>query len=108
MFGGPIITECAPWDLSCTLNDQFGNQSSVTRVYPWMKNLPKSTITKDDLAFQEYIIYLKYDLDLWQRGLRGESLTQREKAYFYKLGTLAMGSEGFNDLYQSMPINNKI
>ena len=40
-----------------------------------MKSLPKSTITKDDLAFQEYIIYLKYDLDLWQRGLRGETLT---------------------------------
>ena len=70
--------------------------------------MPKSTITKDDLAFQEYIIYLKYDLELWKRGLSGATLTTRERAYFYKLGGLAMGSEGFNDLYQSMPINNKL
>ena len=108
MFGGPIITDCAPWDLPCTLDDQFGNQSSVTRVYAWMKGMPKSRLTKDDLAFQEYIIYLKYDLDLWRRGLSGGSLTSSERAYFYKLGSLAMGSEGFNDLYQSLPINNKL
>ena len=39
-----------------------------------MYNMPKSTLKVEEIAKTEYIIYLKYDLDLWTRGLNGSNL----------------------------------
>lgn len=64
-----------------------------------MKDMPKSTLTNEDLVMQEYIILLKYDLELWQKGFSGQSLSQKDRELFHELGSLVFGSEGFNDLY---------
>ena len=76
MFGGPQgLNECFPWDLSCTLKDFYGEKTSaLTDEYPYMSGMPKSTLTSEELARTDYIIFLKYDLSLWQRGLNGQNI----------------------------------
>ena len=50
MFGGPVgVTECDPWDLPCTLLDQYGNTNSAATEYPYMAAMPKSTLTSAEL-----------------------------------------------------------
>ena len=71
--------------------------------------MPKSTLTLVELGKTEYIVYLKYDLNLWTRGLTGKSLIGiQQLTSFHTLGYLVMGAEGFNDLYQSIEINNRV
>ena len=64
-----------------------------------MAGMPRSTLTVDEIAQQEYIIYLKYDLPLWQSGLAGQPLSESRRRSFHNLGSLVMGAEGFNSLY---------
>ena len=44
-----------------------------------MTAMPKSSLTKEELKQQEYIILLKYDLDLWKRGLSGAQLEDEDR-----------------------------
>ena len=109
MFGGPKgLIECAPWDLQCTLIDQFGDTSAVSDKFPFMAAMPKSSLSIEELQQQEYIIMLKYDLDLWKRGLDGQELDDEQREAFHQIGSLVFGPEGFNDLYQGININNRI
>jgi len=64
-----------------------------------MRGMPKSTLSLEEVARLEYIIYLKYDLNQWQKGLEGQPLSVTSRNSFHQLGLLAMGAEGFNDLY---------
>lgn len=64
-----------------------------------MKSMPKSSLTLSEAAFLEYIILLKYDVTLWRRGFEGEVLTLSEREAFYELGTTALTTEGFNDIF---------
>ena len=73
-----------------------------------MTAMPKSSLTKEELKQQEYIILLKYDLDLWKRGLSGAQLEDEDRDSFHFLGSLVFGPEGFNDLYQNILINNRL
>lgn len=95
------MLECFPWDLSCTLKDVYGEKTSaLTDEYPFMSGMPKSTLTSEELSKTDYIIFLKYDLSLWHRGLNGQSIIGlQQRTSFHTLGYLVMGAEGFNDLY---------
>lgn len=74
-----------------------------------MSNMPKSTLTEDELKLTDYIILLKYDLQLWIKGLQGQTITsQQARTSFYTLGYLVMGPEGFNDLFQGITITSRI
>ena len=73
-----------------------------------MAAMPKSSLTKEELKQQEYIILLKYDLDLWKKGLSGAQLNDLDRDSFHSLGSLVFGPEGFNDLYQNIAINNRL
>ena len=95
------MLECFPWDLPCTLKDVYGEKTSaLTDEYPFTSGMPKSTLTSEELAKTDYIIFLKYDLSLWHRGLNGQSIIGlQQRTSFHTLGYLVMGAEGFNDLY---------
>jgi len=44
-----------------------------------MSAMPKSTLSSDEVTFMEYIVYLKYDINLWRKGLSGQSLNREER-----------------------------
>ena len=73
-----------------------------------MSAMPKSTLSIDEVTFLEYIVYLKYDINLWRKGLSGKSLTLEERKFFYALSTNVMTNEGLNDLYQGVVISKKV
>ena len=104
MFGGPKDNlECEPWDLPCTLQEQYGTSgvqtSPIASSYPYMAGMPKSELTAANIAEMEYIIYLKYSIDLWERGVEGQLTTTTQRQSFHELGSQIMGKEGFNDFY---------
>ena len=81
----------------------------MSEKFPFMIGMPKSTLTVEELELVEYVIRLKYDVDLWRRAMAGEtldSLTDRQS--FYELGVLVFGQEGFNDLWQSVEISQRV
>ena len=47
IFGGIKRIECKPWDLDCTLYDQFGTPEFQPELakYPLIKGMPKTTLT---------------------------------------------------------------
>ena len=73
-----------------------------------MSAMPKSTLSIDEVTFMEYIVYLKYDINLWRKSLSGQSLNREERNSFYALSTKVMTNEGLNDLYQGAIITNKV
>ena len=73
-----------------------------------MSAMPKSTLSIDEVTFMEYIVYLKYDINLWRKGLSGQSLNREERNLFYALSTKVITNEGLNDLYQGAIITNKV
>ena len=51
---------------------------------------------------------MKHDLELWEEGVSGATLTLEERTNFHALGSLIMGTEGFNDLYQDTVIVGRV
>ena len=51
---------------------------------------------------------MKHDLELWEEGVSGATLTLAERTNFHALGSLIMGTEGFNDLYQDSVIVGRV
>ena len=51
MFGGPVSIECKPWDLHCTLIDQFGepfNLSDERKKLPLLRGMPGTSLTIEE------------------------------------------------------------
>lgn len=102
IFGGPRNTECLPWDLLCTLNDQFGEAGEAGNgegEHPLLLGMPKSSLTSQELAQLDSFVSIVYG-DYWQKGLfSSDEMTVTERNSFYALGSKLLTVEGFSAFY---------